>query len=555
MPTDRADAVVIGAGHNGLVAANLLADAGWDVRVLEVADTPGGAVRSAEAAAPGFHADTGSAFYPLAAASPVLQRLRLPEYGLRWSHAPAVLGHAFPDGRSAVLSRDPQRTAASVAQFHPDDADRWLDAYRRWCAVGPDLLATLFTPFPPVRPTAGLLRRTGPGGALRLARHLLLPARVLAGELFAGAGARALLTGGALHTDLAPEESGSGAYGWMLAMLGQQYGYPVAAGGAQRLTDALVTRLRRHGGEVVCGVPVEQVVIASGRAVGVRDAGGRSWAARRAVLADVPAPTLYRRLVGLPALPAALGEDLDRFQWDHATLKVDWALAGPVPWRDPALSGAGTVHVGGEPAQLSRYAAALARGEVPPEPFLVSGQLTIADPERSPVGTESFWAYTRLPQGSGADVVARQVERMEDVLEGYAPGFGRLVRGRHVAGPADLEATDPALVGGALGGGTAAPYQQLVLRPVPGLGRGDTPVDRLYLAHCSAHPGPGVHGGPGANAARAALARDRPVLGAGYRAAVAAVHRALYGANTPADGRAGPAATVSRPPVGPQDGR
>lgn len=530
MPAEVADALVVGAGQNGLVAANLLADAGWDVLVLEAADSPGGAVRSAELAAPGFLADRCSAFYPLGAASPVLRRLRLAEFGLRWRHAPAVLAHPLPDGRAAVLSRDPAQTAASLEQFAPGDGERWRRAYREWEAVAQPLLAGLFTPFPPVRPAAGLLRRLGPGGALRLARRAALPARTLAAELFAGAGGRALLAGCALHTDLTLEQAGGGLYGWLLAMLGQQVGFPVPDGGAQRITDALVARLRARGGQVVCGVPVERIAIAGGRALGVRSAGGQWWRARRAVLADLPAPVLYQDLVGRSRLPARLVDDLTRFEWGHATVKVDWALAGPVPWRNPALAGAGTVHLGGDVAAMSRYASAVARDEVPFDPFLLIGQMTTADPSRSPAGTETLWGYTHLPhrpEWSPAEL-ARQVVRIEQTLERYAPGFGELVRGRHVAGPAELAAENRSLVGGALGGGTGAPHQQLVLRPVPGLGRADTPIDRLYLASSSAHPGPGVHGGPGANAARAALARDRAVTGRGYAAAVAAAHRAVY---------------------------
>jgi phytoene dehydrogenase-like protein len=179
---------------------------------------------------------------------------------------------------------------------------------------------------------------------------------------------------------------------------------------------------------------------------------------------------------------------------------------------------------------MSRYAAALTRDEVPSEPFLVLGQMTTADPSRSPAGTESLWTYTHLPRRDEwtPEAVARHVARVEAVLEAHAPGFRELVLGRHVAGPAWLAAENPSLVGGALGGGTAAPHQQLVFRPVPGLGRADTPVDRLFLASSAAHPGPGVHGGPGANAARAALARDRALTGGAYAAAVAAAHRATF---------------------------
>ena len=405
-----------------------------------------------------------------------------------------------------------------------------MDAYRQWRLAEPELLDALGTPFPPVRPSLRLLRRLGVAGAVRLARRALMPVSVLGEEMFRGEGGPLLLAGCALHTDLTPDAAGSGVFGWALAMLGQSVGFPVAAGGAQRLTDALVRRLRARGGQVECGVRVERVAVASGRAVGVRCAEGGRWRARRAVLADVPAPALLLDLVGEAALPATLVADLRRFRWDGATVKVDFALSGPVPWRNPVAAGAGTVHVGGDLRGLISFAAALARNEIPAEPFLLVGQLTTADPQRSPEGTESLWTYTHLPQRPSwhPSEVAEHAERMTAMLERHAPGFGERVVARHVAGPADMERENPSLIGGAIGGGTAAPYQQLILRPVPGLGRADTPVDRLYLANASAHPGPGVHGAPGANAARAALVRDRTVTGGLYHAAVAALHRRLY---------------------------
>jgi phytoene dehydrogenase-like protein len=527
---DSADAVVVGAGHNGLVAANLLADAGWDVLVLEATAAPGGAVRSAEVTAPGYLSDLYSAFHPLGYASPVLSGLGLHRYGLSWTHAPDVLAHLLPDGRAAVLNRDVDATAASLAAFAPTDGERWRAAYAEWCRMSEPLLRVVTSPFPPVRGGIGLLRRLGAGGVLRLVRRLLVPVRRLGDELFDGAGGRVLLAGCALHTDLSPEETGSGLYGWLLAMLGQQVGWPVPAGGARRITDALVARLAERGGRIQYGARVERVLVARGRAVGVRTVGGAAWRARRAVLADVPAPALYLDLVGPAALPPRLVADLAHFRWDGATVKVDWALSGPVPWATPGVAGAGTVHLGADLNGLTSYAAALARGEVPRHPFLLLGQMTVADPSHSPPGTESLWSYTHLPfrRTWRAEEVAAHVDRMERTLEAAAPGFRARIVGRHVAGPADLERGDPSLVGGALGGGTAAAYQQLFLRPVPGLGRADTPVDRLYLASASAHPGGGVHGVPGANAARAALARDRAVTGAAYGWLVDAAHRALY---------------------------
>ncbi|MCW3844174.1 NAD(P)/FAD-dependent oxidoreductase [Micromonospora yasonensis] len=528
--TSSADAVVIGAGHNGLVAANLLADAGWDVLVLEATQAPGGAVRSAAVTAPGYLSDLYSSFYPLGYASPVLRGLDLGRYGLRWTHAPDVLAHLLPDGRAAVVNRDLSATAASLEAFAPGDGERWRQAYADWRQVAEPMLETITTPFPPVRGGLGLLRRLRVSGALRLARRLVLPVRRLGEELFAGDGGPALLAGCALHTDLSPEEAGSGVYGWLLVMLGQQVGWPVPVGGAQKITDALVARLVERGGRIDYGTRVDRVLTARGRAMGVRTVGGATWRARRAVLADVPAPALYLDLVGAAALPPRLVEDLAHFRWDGSTVKVDWALSAPVPWQNRAVAGAGTVHLGADLNGLTTYSAELARGEVPQDPFLLVGQMSVADPSHSPPGTESLWSYTHLPfrRHWRAEEVTAHVARMEEVLEKAAPGFRSLIVGRHVAGPAELEDGDPSLVGGALNGGTAAAYQQLFLRPIPGLGRADTPVDRLFLASSSAHPGGGVHGAPGANAARAALARDRVLTGGLYAGLIDVAHRAVY---------------------------
>ncbi|GAA4589875.1 phytoene dehydrogenase-like protein [Actinoplanes octamycinicus] len=527
---DIVDAVIVGAGHNGLVAANVLADAGWSVRVLEATAHPGGAVRSGEITAPGYLSDLFSAFYPLGYASPVMREMELDQHGVTWTHAPEVFTHLLPDGRAATVSRELERTMASMEAFAPGDGERWKHAYDDWAGVSGGMLEAITRPFPPVRAGLGLARRLGVGQSLRLARRLVLSARELGSELFSGEGAQVALAGCALHTDLSPEEAGGGVYGWLLAMLGQEVGWPVPVGGAGQITAALVRRLRARGGEIVYAAPVTRVLVARGRAMGVRTADGRDWQARRAVIADVPAPALYLDLVGTRWLPPRLAEDLAHFRWDGATVKVDWALDGPIPWRTAEVGRAGTVHLGADLDGLTRYAAEIATGQVPDHPFLLLGQMTTADPSRSPAGTESAWAYTHLPhrQQWPAEEIAAHVERIEAVLEQQAPGFRSRIVGRNVFAPGDLEREDPSLVGGALGGGTSAAFQQLFLRPVPGLGRADTPVDRLYLGSSSAHPGGGVHGAPGANAARAALARDRGLTGAAYRGAVQAAHRKIY---------------------------
>lgn len=535
------DAVVIGAGPNGLVAANLLADAGWDVVVLEAQPTPGGAVRSAEITAPGFVNDLFSAFYPLGVASPVLRGLELEQFGLRWVHAPLVLAHPTLDGPTAVLSRDLDETAASLDRFAIGDGDAWRRLYAEWSNVSDGLLASLFAPFPPVRGPLQVLGATGGRGAVRLARRALSPVRTLAGQEFAGEGGALLLAGNALHADLTPEAAMSGFFGWLLASLGQQVGFPVPEGGAQRLSDALVERLRCRGGEVFCDVRVDTVVVDVDRATGVRTAGG-SQVRARVVIADVAAPQLFTELVGREHLPHDFVADLRDFEYGVGSVKVDWSLDGKIPWRCADTARAGTVHLAESLDDLSRYAYELATEQVPSRPFLVLGQMTTSDPARSPDGTEAAWAYTHVPlrvkRDAGGVITGRWderdtaaiVERVEREIERWAPGFGDRVTDRHVFTPVDFPRANANLVGGSINGGTAQLHQQLVFRPVPGMARPETPVRDLFLASASAHPGGGVHGACGANAARAALLHARygralwPVLGWSRRRAGAAGH-------------------------------
>ena len=532
---EQVDAVVIGAGHNGLVAGCLLADAGWDVVVCEATDVAGGAVRSSREVHPDYVSDIFSAFYPLGAGSPAIKALDLGRHGLTWSHPEKVLAHIFPDDRSAVLSRDVDVTAASLDTFAKGDGDAWRRLAEQWNAISPGVLQALFTPFPPIRAGAKLVRSTPTGDLLRLVRMGLSTVRRFGEEQFDGDGGPILLAGNAMHSDVSTEGAGSAVYGWLLCMLGQSVGYPVPVGGAAALIDALVRRLESAGGQLRLSEPVERVLSSSGHATGVRLASGRTITARRAVLADVTAPILFDRLVGRDRLPARFNDDMDNFEWDTSTLKIDWAVNGRIPWTAPGAHGAGTVHLGVDMDGLTRYTGDLATRTVPENPFVLFGQMTTSDPTRSPAGTESAWAYTHLPRGLAvsADVVRAHVERVEALVEKHAPGFRDLVVGRLVQSPLDIEHRDPALVGGSVSGGTSQLHQQLVFRPVPGLGGADTPMPRLYLAGSSAHPGGGVHGAPGANAAITAL-RNAGVKGAVRRRVVKSAMKRIYAPHTTA---------------------
>ena len=517
------DAVVIGAGPNGLIAANHLADRGWKVVVCEEQPEPGGAVRSGEVTEPGFVHDLCSAFYPLTLASRHIAPLELERYGVNWLSSRSVVAHPHPDGRCALLSMDLEETCASLDGFAPGDGDAWRRLFDLWRRAGPHLVGALLTPLPPVRPGLGMLNALGPRGLADFTRFSLLPARRMAEESFKGEGGGWLIAGNALHADLTPESSGGGMFGWVLCGLGQQHGYPVPEGGAGEITRALVRRLRERGGEVICEAPIERIEVRGRRAHAAIAADGRRFEARRAILADCGAPALFLKMLPPEVIPERIRDAVSRrYQYDNSTFKVNWALREPIPWSAADARRASTVHVAEGMNGLTQATTQLAASEIPDRPFLVLGQYSMVDPSRSPEGTETAWAYTHVPQSPRKDAGGelsgdwsreeegeRFADRMEEEVERLAPGFRRLIVKRHIQTPLDLERHNRNLVGGAINGGTAQLYQQAIFRPFPGLGRPTTPVRGLYLASSSAHPGGGLHGGPGGNAARTALWQDR----------------------------------------------
>jgi phytoene dehydrogenase-like protein len=491
------DALVIGSGPNGLAAAIRLAEAGRSVLVLEAADHHGGAVRTEELTLPGFRHDTFSSVYPAAAASPVWARMPLSRHGLEWVHPAAASAHVLPDGAAAVLYRDLDRTAASLDALHAGDGAAWAKFARPYVDSFDAVRDTMLAGFPPLGGPLKLVTGAGPLPALNLGRLVAGSATGLARRLFTSPGARAWLYSAALHGDAPPGAAGSAIAAFYLNLLGHAVGWPSPRGGAGALSDALVSYLRSRGGEVRTSAEVERIESAGGRVTGVRLAGGEALAAPLVIATVMPGA-----LLGMAgdALAPWYRAGLKRYEPGPATLKLDWALDGPIPWLNEEARGAGTVHVGGdEPELLATIEQS--RSGLPERPFMLMGQQSVADPTRAPDGKHTAWAYTHGPPAAPWE---SQVERMEAQVERYAPGFRDRILARHVLLPDDLQARDANLVHGDVGGGSYK-LRQVVFRPLPTLNPYKTPLKGLYLGGASTFPGGAVHGVPGDAAARAAL--------------------------------------------------
>ncbi|HEU4657095.1 MAG TPA: NAD(P)/FAD-dependent oxidoreductase [Capillimicrobium sp.] len=497
-------AVVIGSGPNGLAAAIALARAGRDVTVLEAFERPGGAVATEEVTLPGFRHDLYSAVYPAAAASPVFARMGLERYGLRWVHPPACYAHPLPDGRAVALYRDLDATAASLDAVEPGDGDRWRAFAAPYLEHVRALRDTLLSGFPPLRGPLELGARMGPRALLDFAKLVLMPAQALATEVLRGQGNRAWLYGAAMHGDVPPSAAGSAIAATYLNVLGHAVGWPSPEGGAGRLAAALLAHLDDLGGWVRTSAPVTRIAVERGRVAGVETAGGDRIAASL-VVADVM-PGALLALAG-DALDGRYARALRRYRPGPATVKVDWALDGPIPWTAAPAREAGTVHVGGDEREVLETTEVHTR--VPERPFLLVGQQSLFDATRAPAGRHTAWAYTHGPQDADwAAETDRHVERIEAQVERFAPGFRARILARHVQGPAELERRNANLVGGDVGGGSYT-LDQMVFRPVPSLSPYRTPVRGLYLGSAASFPGGAVHGVPGDAAARTALAEAR----------------------------------------------
>jgi phytoene dehydrogenase-like protein len=466
----RVDAVVVGAGPNGLAAAIALAEAGRSVRVLEAERSIGGGARTEALTLPGFLHDVCSSVLPLALASPFFRTLPLSEHGLTYDHPGLPLAHPLDDGTAAVLDRSVAATAAGLG--HDGTAYRRLMEPQVRHA---DRLVAQF--LGPPRPSPHLLTLA------RFGIPALQSAAALAGRRFRGAHARALFTGLGAHSMLSPRRPATASFALVLAMAAHAHGWPFARGGSQRLSEALVEVLRARGGLIVTDHRVQSTgELTNGQVV----------------LFDLT-PRQVIAIAG-QAWPATFTRRLERFRYGPAVFKVDWALDGPIPWRADACRRAGTVHVGGTLDEIVEAEDAVASGSVAERPFVILAQPTVADPTRAPAGKHVGWAYCHVPNGSTVDMR----ERIEAQVERFAPGFTSRILARHVMSPADLERHNANNVGGDINGGIAD-LRQLFIRPTPRLYA--TPNRQLYLCSSSTPPGGGVHGMCGAYAARKALKR------------------------------------------------
>jgi phytoene dehydrogenase-like protein len=471
--SEELDAVVVGAGPNGLAAAITLASAGRSVLVLEAGATPGGGVRSAELTLPGFIHDVCSAIHPLAAGSPFFRQLDLERHGLHLLIPEIQLAHPLADGSASFLRRS---VAATSAPWGAHDHRAYTRLIGPMAGHARDIIADALGA-PESLPAH-------PMESGRFAAHAMLPATILA-RRFASPAARALIAGMAAHSFLRLDRPVSGAAALLLALCGHAYGWPVAEGGSQSLITAMTSHLVSLGGRVETGVTVRTLGDLPPSAL---------------MLFDV-VPRDLERIAG-DALPGRYRRRLAAYRYGPGVFKIDYALAEAVPWTAAGCRYAGTVHVGGTFEEIVAGEEAVARGAVPDRPLVLVGQQSIVDPTRAPAGRHTLWAYCHVPNGSPADMT----DRIEAQIERFAPGFRDLVIARHVSAPADLERYNANYAGGDINGGIQD-WRQLLSRPVFRRSPYTTPNPRIYLCSSSTPPGGGVHGMCGYNAARAALHR------------------------------------------------
>ncbi|HEY2204877.1 MAG TPA: NAD(P)/FAD-dependent oxidoreductase [Pseudonocardia sp.] len=475
------DAVVVGAGPNGLAAAITLARQGCSVTVLEAAASPGGGARTSELTVPGLRHDDCSAAHPTALASPFLRSLGLERHGLRWCWPEVELAHPLDSGTAGVLYRSVGDTAAGLGS----DGRAWRRVFEPLTEHYDELVAELF------RPVLHLPRHLGP--LLRFGLGAPLPATVLA-RRWRTPEARALFGGVAAHAFHPLRRPLTSAIGLMLTAAGHAYGWPVAEAGSQAITDAMVAELTGLGGTVKTGVLVRDF---------------REVADADLVMLDLAPGAAAELLAGRQ--PRAAARAYRRYRHGPGAFKVDLAVRGGIPWTNEACRRAGTVHLGGPLEEMADSERDIWAGRMPERPFVLVGQQYLADPTRSVGDLHPVWAYAHVPAGYPGDAT----DAVLDQIERFAPGVSDRIEDRHARSTAALAAYNPNYVGGDIATGANDPLQ-VALRPRVALDPYATGVPGVYLCSAATPPGAGVHGMCGLNAARSALrsARRPPRAGA-----------------------------------------
>ena len=461
--SDRWDAVIVGAGPNGLTAAARLAAAGRRVIVFEAAPTIGGGSRTKELV-PGVRVDVCASNHPFGASSPAFEELRLHEHGLAWAHAPVALAHPFDDGTAAMFHRDLGRTIAGLGL----DGERWRSLVG-WMAEDwmPRLRHLALGPL-----VAGGLRH--PVALARFGLPSALPSLTVA-RLFRTPEARALIVGLSAHAGTLLTMSTTAGVALALIAATHAGGMPVAVAGSQAIAEALAAVVRRGGGELVCDYPVDRLAELPPAA---------------AVLLDVT-PHQAADLLGRPR---------PRWRRGVAAWKLDLVLREPMPWRAEACRGAGTIHLGGTAAEMATAERQTVKGGLPSRPYMIVTQPTVADPGRAP-GRHVVWAYRHVPNGC---VDPRATDGIEAQFDRYAPGWRDVVEHKQVTTAMGYAAYNRSYEGGDIAGGAMTPWQT-VARPRLALDPYRTKVDGVWLCSQSTPPGPGVHGMCGWHAAGSVL--------------------------------------------------
>ena len=455
-------ALVIGSGPNGLSAAIVLAQAGWQVEVHEAATYIGGACSSRELTLPGFIHDVGSAVHPLAIASPFFSGLPLP---VTWIHSPVALAHPLDDGTAVLLHRDIANTAANLGK----DGKAWQSLFspllRNWEILRHELLAPL-----------GWTRH--PLAMVNIGVNALWPASSFLKTRFQSTQAQALFSGLAAHYPYVDQPLSAG-FGLVLGLAAHAVGWPIPHGGAQQISNTLALKLASFGGRVLTGSPISRLT------------GEHSL-----VMADTSPQALAR--IAAARLPSNFARQLSQYRFGPGAFKMDWALSQPIPWQAKECAQAATVHLGGTAEEILASERAAVEGKLSDKPFVLLAQPTLFDPSRAPAGKHTVWAYCHVPAGSDHDMSAA----IESQIERFAPGFRECIVARHVSPPSALQRANANLVGGDVTGGVSNLLQTL-FRPTRR--RYGTPDPGIYLCSSSTPPGAGVHGMCGYHAAHAAL--------------------------------------------------